>query len=553
MSRGKTLKKPSREACQNLIDAIDAYIEKADTASLWERLRKAGYTQIKRTQEMVDAVEGRLAPLWIREGSRIIARIRRIQAAGGYDLYGMLNALLDTGAATQDDGLYFAEAVAQTMRSAFRNLMPDLIRSYHAQIDSKLVIGSMTQRTTAWIDSHSKQLGEWMRLSTTDGLTRILKQGLADGSSVDKVMRQIEEAGIRTPTWKARRVALTEMLRAHSYSQLEVYRTNPAVAGKRWMHTGAKFSDPRPNHVAMDGRASNADGTFTLVGADGNTYYPQCPRDTSLPPGESINCHCAMQPIVNTEIFGMSQKERQAMYDEAVALDNGAWRAQANNQARRAAEAYRGETRSGIVGVETESIGRLRAGSTQYYRALDHSETIQERIKKTNPHYSEGEEYQINCQRCVTAYEARARGLDVEALPARVYNDSTPYIYQDKLPYARDVGGWAHVYERGKLVPMSSNSANGVINKIDKQMGKWGDGSRAIVRVSWSRGDSGHVFIAHKENGTTRFIDPQTGESDVSWYFSRIKLRGDRQPQLMRIDDLPFTELLSECIKDTAK
>ena len=41
----------------------------------------------------------------------------------------------------------------------------------------------------------------------------------------------------------------------------------------------------------------------------------------------------------------------------------------------------------------------------------------------TNPNFATGKsEWTCNCQRCVTAYEGRRRGLDVEAMPMKIVN-----------------------------------------------------------------------------------------------------------------------------------
>lgn len=39
------------------------------------------------------------------------------------------------------------------------------------------------------------------------------------------------------------------------------------------------------------------------------------------------------------------------------------------------------------------------------------AKTVDQALKDTNPHYSEGREYQVNCQRCVYAYEMGRRGI----------------------------------------------------------------------------------------------------------------------------------------------
>ena len=79
---------------------------------------------------------------------------------------------------------------------------------------------------------------------------------------------------------------------------------------------------------------------------------------------------------------------------------------------------------------------------------------------------------------------------------------------------------------------------------VVQQMDQWGDGSIAIVRVRFSMG-GGHVFIAERENGKVRFVDPQNGSTDASGYFERVYGSGI---ELMRVDDLEFSSLVHGCI-----
>lgn len=171
----------------------------------------------------------------------------------------------------------------------------------------------------------------------------------------------------------------------------------------------------------------------------------------------------------------------------------------------------------------------------------DHSYT--DDIKATNPKYAESKKkrdkyYTHNCQRCVSAYEARRRGYDVTAHARILKNDTLPYMMNDR--------GWANVYENGKnsLVQCFSNSAEGVQKKVTAQMQSWGDGARAIVRVQWKGGAGGHVFISENHGGQVIFMDPQSGATDVAFYFGSAKVN---QTHLLRIDDKEFSELIQEC------
>ena len=49
------------------------------------------------------------------------------------------------------------------------------------------------------------------------------------------------------------------------------------------------------------------------------------------------------------------------------------------------------------------------------------------------------------------------------------------------------------------------------------------DGARYSVYISWKNSSYSHVFTAEKEGGVVRYIDPQTGETDVSHYLGMAK------------------------------
>ena len=214
--------------------------------------------------------------------------------------------------------------------------MPTYVEAYVQKTDAELTVTKLTKRTTDWISSWSSDLADIMKLDTETEIEAVLKKGLNDGKGINDVANLIADSGIRSPGYRARRVALTEVLRAHGYAQLESYIQSPAVEEKMWKHTGAYRNDPRQNHVDMDGVHVPKRQPFTLIGADGNTYYPMTPRDVCLPPRESVNCHCLLQPVVSEEVLGLSLEERQALQAQAIAEDDGEWEKEldAQNKAR---------------------------------------------------------------------------------------------------------------------------------------------------------------------------------------------------------------------------
>ena len=177
------------------------------------------------------------------------------------------------------------------------------------------------------------------------------------------------------------------------------------------------------------------------------------------------------------------------------------------------------------------------------FRKIKGEHTAAQDLAATNPRYKPLDpKWSVNCQRCVSAYEARRRGCDVTAKPGG--------IADDRLPSMFDPSGWPHVYRDFDLVDCAADSRNGVRARVDSLMGEWGDGSRAIVYVEWENQNFGHVFIAERVNGTTRYVDPQTNSTDVSGYFDLIS---KDWAYCMRIDDREFTELIGECCKEVRR
>lgn len=197
-------------------------------------------------------------------------------------------------------------------------------------------------------------------------------------------------------------------------------------------------------------------------------------------------------------------------------------------------------TLSGAPSFDNPFSSGLNSTMTKY-PTISGTHSIEDDLMATNPNYSQTDPdspWNNNCQSCVSAYEARRRGFDVEAQPIPSGMDS--------LPIMRHPNGWPSVYEGAELIDCSANSGTGAAINIENQMEEWGSDVRAIVRVRWKpeNGGGGHVFIAERTNGTTRFIDPQNGETDARSYFDFAK---GSEVFCMRIDNLPFSERIHQC------
>lgn len=295
--------------------AIDAYLEKADN-DLEAELEAEGYQEPKKTLKYAKDLEDEITEALLAETDYFLAAAEK---AVDLDTFAKL---IWPGIVLNDE---LREKLAQIFLEYFDSFMPEFVECYIKQTDKDLKLPQVSKRTKAWTKKWSVELAELMQLTSHREIEKILETELENGSSIATFTRDIMESGIRDEYYKARRAALTEVLRAHSVAQQEAFMQSPAVQEKMWRHTGSYRNEPRKNHVDMGGQRVPVSEPFTLDGIKGGTYYPMYPRDTNLPPEESINCHCICQPVVSEEILGLSLEERQKLQQEAIDNMDDEW------------------------------------------------------------------------------------------------------------------------------------------------------------------------------------------------------------------------------------
>ena len=302
------LRKPCN--CQALIKAIDAYIQKADD-DIEKNLRQAGFVSPKKTVQRMQEIEEELTELLEADTTFIITTIQ--------DYDGVEEFIRERWPELQNDQDLVAK-LTKTFEKQFSEAIPEYMEGYAKRIESDIELESivLTHATTDWISNWSGELSHMMKLNDNSVIEKILNEALKNGDSVQTTAQKIAESGLRDPGYRSRRVATTELLRAHSVAQHESIMESPAVEMHMWRHSGWR-QYARANHMDMDGQTVAKDEPFTLFGADGGLYNPMYPRDGILPAGESINCGCLEQPIVSEEVLGLSLEERNRLRDEAIA------------------------------------------------------------------------------------------------------------------------------------------------------------------------------------------------------------------------------------------
>lgn len=308
--------------CEALIKAIDAYIAKADN-DLEETLADEGYAESKKSLDIAQDIEDGVTDALVEETDYLVSSFDDAVDLEAY-------AKKIWGKVKLNDPL--REKLKALFLSEFTEAMPTLIEAYLRSTDDGLEYVGCTKKTTAWIESWSEELSEIMELTSHDQIEAILETGLEEGKGVAEVARYIKDSGIRDEYYRARKTSLTEMLRAHSVAQQESFMQSPAVEKKMWRHSGHYKNTPRQNHVDMDGQIVEKGKPFELVGESGSIYHPMYPRDSSLPPEESVNCHCIAEPVVSQEVLGLSLEERQKLQQEAIDSMDDEWEKELDEQ-----------------------------------------------------------------------------------------------------------------------------------------------------------------------------------------------------------------------------
>ena len=138
-----------------------------------------------------------------------------------------------------------------------------------------------------------------------------------------------------------------------------------------------------------------------------------------------------------------------------------------------------------------------------------------------------------NCQRCVWAVEARARGYDVVAMP-RTENDN--YARPDpSVPESYLNAGAKSVelnYVGSVLRPPKAKEIKTEITDNNP------NGARGMLVFNWGIGRGGHVVNYEVKNGKVRFYDGQIGREVT---LSNLIKRGAITFRWGRMDDIEFT------------
>lgn len=306
-----------------ILDAIDRYLAKADD-DLADTLEEEGFAEGEETVKAINSLQEDVAEALQSQTEEFVAALEDAPEGDWEEAQKNVAGMLE------DDDI--AERIGEAVVAMFEAEVPKLATVYMKETDGELVVDAIRKRTESWFASWSEELGRLMHISTHKEIADAIKRTIDEGEGIPELTRKIMDGGWRSEYYKAKRVAVTEVLRAHSVAREEAIQQSPSTDRKEWRHTGAHKNEPRPNHVDMDGQIVPKKEPFELKGTDGKTYPPMYPRDPCLPPGESVNCHCIHRGIAADDAIGMSLEERRRLQQKYIEEDDAAWKKELDEQ-----------------------------------------------------------------------------------------------------------------------------------------------------------------------------------------------------------------------------
>jgi len=160
-------------------------------------------------------------------------------------------------------------------------------------------------------DADSKIQTTLTRASLSAEMTkeRVLDEiGVVDGKGIfasienraaGVVLHEMQTIAADAQAARSREIASDIAFKAHTQTLQSIHKGDTAkmAKGKKplmisvWLHS-KNVMIFRPNHLDMNGKGIVLGENFTLIGKDGKTYYTPGPKHSSLPIGETANCHC---------------------------------------------------------------------------------------------------------------------------------------------------------------------------------------------------------------------------------------------------------------------
>lgn len=140
----------------------------------------------------------------------------------------------------------------------------------------------MSAAARAWIVKHGAESVTSILATNLDEVRTVIVAGVDEGLTTPQISRNIRKFYTDRSSWKAMRVARTEVGSAAGFGQREAAKQSGVVKTKKWL--SSRDARVRDSHLGIDGQERTLDERYS----NGLMY----PGDPSGEPAESINCRC---------------------------------------------------------------------------------------------------------------------------------------------------------------------------------------------------------------------------------------------------------------------
>ncbi|WP_431818794.1 phage minor head protein [Bacillus pumilus] len=295
-----------------LIKNINTFVQKAEADEVEElEAAVADFPELKDIPTLVEEYEKITAKLFRLQRRTFLNALNGFISKDDSETLESILAFFNNDLFTSDEfEELFGKETAVFLTLTVTQLAEKIMNSIDADIPFKV----LSERTEEWIESWSQELAQLMKLNTHTAIEQTLKEGIKEGRSIQEIELELKDLP-EFSRKRARVTAVTEVLTASSVAQHESYVQSPAVTGKKWKHSGGKKNQSRESHVQLDGTIIPLDEEFEIPGSGERCMFP---RDTQLTPKERVNCHCAVGPVVDPVILGLSAEEKEAIRESVL-------------------------------------------------------------------------------------------------------------------------------------------------------------------------------------------------------------------------------------------
>ena len=363
-------------------------------------------------------------------------------------------------------------------------------------------------------------------------VTSAVLQGIIQGESIDDIAKRIALATSQQNRKAMIRYARTATTGAQNAGRMETMHRAQGMGinvRKKWMAT--LDARTRDSHQHMDGKTVDVDDKFP----NGLMY----PGDPSGPAAEVYNCRCTLVYVYPD--YPTSPGERLDNITGEHVRGDMTYAEWAGTQPKAQPEKKPEEKRK----KPGEKLAGVEQGEPMTHEQAD--------TGRVNPNYGTKTAYNINCQSCVVAYEARLRGYDIEVVPNDAAHPMCKRLSRDtRLAWKdRQTGETPDFMFPYRPTLSSKWQGDPPTPKRFRQMLEESvqEGGRYHLGFGWKGSRrSGHIVTMGKRNNELYIYDPQsdrtyTGKA-FDLYLARLKMQTTsygykyyQWPEVLRVDD----------------